>query len=194
MSSPAQDRPVTQLLLQWRAGSQEALDELMPMVYSQLRVLASRLMSSERPGHTMRATALVNEAYLRLVDAEVTWQDRAHFFALSARLMRRILVDHAKANNRQKRGAGAARVTLDEGIMVSAGREAGLMELDEALHKLAEFDQRKAELIELLYFGGLTYEEAAEVLKISPATVHRELKMAKAWLFNELKASQPAAD
>src|SRR5579864_444543 len=177
---------VTQLLQQWSGGNKQALDELMPFVYDQLRKLATNCLRSERPDHTLRATALVNEAYLRLVDADVAWQDRVHFFAVSARLLRRILVDHAKAHNRDKRGGGAEKLTLDEAILVGPQAAGGIVELDEALQRLAVHDQRKSELIELLFFGGLTYDETAAALKISPATVHRELKMAKAWLHQEL--------
>jgi RNA polymerase sigma factor (TIGR02999 family) len=177
---------VTRLLQEWGGGNKAALDELMPVVYDQLRKLASRCLLAERPYHTLRATALVHEAYLRLVDSDVAWQDRVHFFAVSARMLRRILVDHAKANNRQKRGGGAERVTLDEAVLVGPQATGGIVELDEALQRLAAHDQRKSELIELLCFGGLTYDEAAAALKVSPATVHRELKMAKAWLHKEL--------
>jgi RNA polymerase sigma factor (TIGR02999 family) len=180
---------VTRLLQEWGGGNKAALDELMPVVYEQLRKLASRCLRAERPDHTLRATALVNEAYLRLVDADIAWQDRVHFFAVSARLLRRILVDHAKANHRKKRGGGAEKVTLDEALLVGPQATAGIVELDEALQRLAAHDQRKSELIELLCFGGLTYDEAATALKISPATVHRELKMAKAWLHRELTQS-----
>jgi RNA polymerase sigma factor (TIGR02999 family) len=161
----------------------------MPVVYEQLRKLAARCLRAERPDHTLRATALVHEAYLRLVDADVAWQDRVHFFAVSARLLRRILVDHAKANHRQKRGGGAEKVTLDEALLVGPQSSGGIVELDEALQRLAAHDQRKSELIELLCFGGLTYDEAATALKISPATVHRELKLAKAWLHRALTQS-----
>ena len=177
---------VTQLLQQWGGGNKAALDELMPVVYEQLRKLASRCLRAERPDHTLRATALVNEAYLRLVDADIAWQDRVHFFAVSARLLRRILVDHAKAHNRDKRGGGAEKISLDDAVLVGPQTSGGFVELDEALQRLAVHDQRKSALIELLFFGGLTYEETAEALKISPATVHRELKMAKAWLHREL--------
>jgi RNA polymerase sigma factor (TIGR02999 family) len=179
-------RLMTQLLQQWGGGNKAALDELMPVVYEQLRKLASRCLRAERPDHTLRATALVNEAYLRLVDADIAWQDRVHFFAVSARLLRRILVDHAKAHNRDKRGGGAEKISLDDAVLVGPQTSGGIVELDEALQRLAVHDQRKSELIELLFFGGLTYEETAEALKISPATVHRELKMAKAWLHREL--------
>ncbi len=183
---PPDRQRVTRLLQEWGSGDKAALDELMPVVYEQLRKLASRCLRAERPDHTLRATALVHEAYLRLVDADVTWQDRVHFFAVSARLLRRILVDHAKAGNRQKRGGGAEKVTLDEALLVGPQVTGGIVELDEALQRLAAHDPRKSELIELLCFGGLTYDEAAAALKISPATVHRELKMAKAWLHHEL--------
>ncbi len=183
---PVDQQLVTQLLQQWGNGNREALDQLMPVVYEQLRKLASRCLRSERSDHTLRATDLVHEAYIRLVDADVAWQDRVHFYAVSARLLRRILVDHAKSHNRQKRGGGAEKIPLDEAVMVGPENTGGIVELDEALQRLAAQDQRKSELIELLFFGGLTYDEAAAALKVSPATVHRELKMAKAWLHNEL--------
>jgi len=177
---------VTQLLQEWGRGNKDALDQLMPFVYDQLRKLASNCLRSERPDHTLRATALVHEAYVRLVDANVAWQDRVHFFAVSARLLRRILVDHAKARSREKRGGEFDKVPLDEAVLVSPQNEKSIIDLDEALHRLAEQDQRKSDLIELLFFGGLTYDEAAAALQISPATVHRELKLAKAWLYREL--------
>lgn len=183
---PADRQLVTQLLKEWGGGNKAALDELMPVVYQQLRKLASICLRSERPDHTLRATALVHEAYLRLVDADVAWQDRVHFFAVSARLLRRILVDHAKANHRQKRGGGAETISFDEAIMIGPQMPGGIVALDEALQRLAKLDPRKSEIIELLCFGGLTYDEAAAALKISAATVHRELKMAKAWLHREL--------
>ena len=184
--TPTERQQVTRLLKEWGSGKKEALDELMPVVYQQLRKLASICLRSERTNHTLRATALVHEAYLRLVDADVAWQDRVHFFAVSARLLRRILVDHAKANQRQKRGGGAEVIAFDEAVMVGPQTAGGVVELDAALERLAALDQRKSEIIELLCFGGLTYDEAAAALKISPATVHRELKMAKAWLHREL--------
>jgi RNA polymerase sigma-70 factor (ECF subfamily) len=179
---------VTQLLQQWSSGNKQALDELMPVVYEQLRKLASNCLRSERPDHTLRATALVHEAYLRLIDADVAWQDRVHFYAVSARLLRRILVDHAKSHNRQKRGGEFQKVELDEAVIVGPQSDKGIVELDEALQRLAAQDQRKSELIELLFFGGLTYDEAAAALNISPATVHRELTLAKAWLYRDLGA------
>ncbi|HZR57473.1 MAG TPA: sigma-70 family RNA polymerase sigma factor [Terriglobales bacterium] len=177
---------VTRLLQEWGSGNKKALDELMPVVYDQLRKLAANCLRSERPDHTLRATALVHEAYLRLVDSDVTLQDRVHFYAVSARILRRILVDHAKSQNRQKRGGEFEKIPLDESIMISSPADSGVIELDDALKRLAAQDQRKSELIELLFFGGLTYDEAAEALKISPATVHRELTLAKAWLYREL--------
>ena len=177
---------VTQLLKEWGAGSKQALDQLMPLVYDQLRTLAARCLASERPDHTLRATDLVNEAYMRLVHSEPDFNNRVHFFAVAARLLRHILVDHARAQNRQKRGAGAQAITLDEALVVGPSTPAGILELDEALERLAVQDKRKSEVVELLFFGGLTYEETAAALHISPATVHRELKLAKAWLHREL--------
>ncbi len=183
---PPERQLVTQLLQQWGSGNKEALDELMPIVYEQLRKLASKCLRAERPDHTLRATALVNEAYLRLVDADVAWEDRVHFFAVSARLLRRILIDHAKAHKRDKRGGGAEKVELDEAVLVGPQATGDILELDEALQRLSTLDQRKGALVELLFFGGLTYDEAAAAMEISPATVHRELTMAKAWLYREL--------
>jgi len=178
--------PMTQLLRQWSSGDKSALDKLTPVVYDQLHRLASRCLRSERSNHSLCATALIHEAYLRLIDADVAWQDRIHFFAVSARLMRRILVDHAKKNGRQKRGGGAEVIPFDEAIVVGPDSTAGLLELDTALERLAAQDHRKSEIVELLCFGGLTYDETAAALKISPATVHREIKLAKAWLHREL--------
>jgi RNA polymerase sigma factor (TIGR02999 family) len=177
---------VTDLLQQWGNGDKEALDKLMPIVYEQLHKLASNCLRSERPDHTLRATALVHEAYLRLVDSDVTFQDRVHFYAVSARMLRRILVDHAKTKNRQKRGGEFEKIPLDEAIVIGPQADRGIIELDDAMKRLAVQDQRKSDLIELLFFGGLTYDEAAAALKISPATVHRELTLAKAWLYREL--------
>jgi RNA polymerase sigma factor (TIGR02999 family) len=175
-------------LQQWSGGSKEALDQLMPVVYDQLRRLAASYLRSENRDHTLRATALVNEAYVRLVGANVNWQDRVHFFAVSARILRRILVDHAKSNNRQKRGGEFEQIPIDEAILVGPQADKGILELDDALQRLAAQDPRKSELVELLFFGGLTYDEAAAALKISPATVHRELTLAKAWLYRDLAA------
>jgi RNA polymerase sigma factor (TIGR02999 family) len=177
---------VTQLLRQWSSGNKQAMDQLMPVVYDQLRRLAANCLRAERPDHTLRATALVHEAYVRLVDSDVAWEDRVHFFAVSARMLRRILVDHAKSNRRRKRGGEFQKIPLDEALLVGPQSDKGIVELDDALQRLAAQDQRKSELIELLFFGGLTYDEAAAALKISPATVHRELTLAKAWLYREL--------
>jgi RNA polymerase sigma factor (TIGR02999 family) len=183
-------RPFTQLLHQWREGDDSALQQLMPLVYDELRRLAGHYMKSERRSHTLQATALVNEAYIRLVDMDVPWQDRAHFFAIAARLLRRILVDHAKALNRAKRGAGQMLVTLNETLLSPIERGNQIIALDDALQSLASLNQRKAKIIELHYFGGLSYDEMAEALGISTATVHRELRLAKAWLHNELKKDE----
>ena len=178
---------VTQLLLDWRAGKQEALDRLMPVVYDELRRLASRYMRSERSQHTLQATALVNEAYIRMVDMKVSWQDRAHFFAVAARLMRRLLVDHARAHQRAKREGSGEKVSLDDAAEVSYKPASNLVALDEALTELATFDERKSDIVELHYFGGLSNDQVAEALGISRATVQRELRLAKAWLNRELK-------
>ncbi len=159
----------------------------MPLVYDELRRLAAHYMRGERPEHTLQATALVNEAYLRLVDMEVSWQDRAHFFAVASRLMRRLLVDHARAHQRVKRHSDGPKVTFDEALEVSAEPASDVIALDEALTQLAAFDPRKSEIIELHFFGGLGNEEVAEALGISRATVQRELRLAKAWLNHELK-------
>jgi RNA polymerase sigma-70 factor, ECF subfamily len=184
-----EQQAVTRLLHDLSHGDKDAFDKLMPVVYDQLRRLAARCLLSERSAHTLPATALVHEAYMRLVQADVAFEDRVHFYAVSARMMRRILVDHAKTNNRQKRGGGADRIPLDEAIIVGPEAPAGIVELDEALQRLAVHDERKASVVELLFFGGMTYEETAAALKMSPATVHRELKMAKAWLHRELSQS-----
>jgi len=184
MSSPTN---VTQMLLEWRGGNEDALERLMPMVYDELRRLAGHYMKSERKGHTLQATALVNEAYIRLVDMKVSWQDRAHFFAVAARLMRRMLVDHARAHHRAKREGDAVKVTLGEALEVSSGPASNVLAVDEALTRLAEFDPRKSEILELRYFGGLNNEEVAEALNISRATVQRDLRLAKTWLMRELK-------
>lgn len=179
-------KPLTQLLHQWREGDKGALEQLMPMVYEELRRLAGHYMKAERKSHTLQATALVNEAYIRLVDMNVPWQDRAHFFAIAARLLRRILVDHAKTQNRAKRGAGNLKITLDESLLAPLEPDSQIIALDDALQSLASLNPRKAQIVELHFFGGLSYDEMAEALAISPATVHRELKLAKAWLHSEL--------
>ncbi len=181
---------ITRLLRQLAGGDKDAFDGLVPLVYDQLRKLAAHCLSSERPDHTLRATALVHEAYLRLVDSDNNWQDRVHFFAVAARVMRHILVDRARAYNRQKRGAGFQHVALDEAVLVTPERMEDLPALDESLERLAALDERKSKVVELLFFGGLTYDETAAVLAISPATVHRELRMAKAWLHRDLSGKQ----
>lgn len=184
-------KPVTQLLRQWRAGNQQALDQLMPLVYDELHRLASHYMKSERQDHTLQATALVNEAFIRLVDLDVPWQDRTHFFAVAARLLRRILVDHAKSHRRAKRAGGQVKMTLDEVLLPSSEPDKEIIALDDALKSLAAMDERKGQLVELHFFGGLTYDEMAEALGISQATVHRELRLAKAWLYHELRKEAP---
>lgn len=184
--SLSEPESVTGLLQSWGQGNKRALDQLMPLVYDQLHRLAAKCLRGERPNHSLRATALVNEAYLKLVDADVQWQDRVHFFAIAARILRRILVDHAKAHRSGKRGGGVEKLPFDDAVMVGPQSEAGIIELDLAIQRLAAHDMRKSEIIELLCFGGLTYEETAAALNISPATVHRELKMAKAFLHREL--------
>ena len=184
-SSPSQ--AVTKLLLAWSGGEDAALERLVPLVYRELRQIARRYMYGERASHTLQATALVNEAYLRLIDCRrVRWQNRAHFFAISAQLMRRILVDQARARNYQKRGGGQQELTLDEGLVVSPRRGRDIIALDGALEALSANDARKARVVELRFFGGLSVEETAEVLKVSQETVLRDWRMAKAWLAREL--------
>lgn len=184
-----QPQLITRLLQDWSNGDKQALDQLMPLVYDQLRRLASRYLNSERSGHTLRATALVNEAYLKMVNAELSLNDRAHFYAVAARLLRQILVDHARAKGSHKRGAGAEAIPIEEALLVSATPPSGILDLDDSLNRLARQDERKSRLVELIYFGGLTYDEAAAALEISPATVHRELRLAKAWLHRDLSGN-----
>src|SRR5262245_52241266 len=178
---------ITQLLLAWNAGDSQALDRLVPLVHDALRQLAHQRMAGERPGHLRQTTALVNEAYLRLIDASrVRWQNRAHFFAVSAQLMRRILVDVARARKKLKRGGDAIQVSLDEAAAMSQQPSADLIALDEALQTLASFDERKSKVVELRFFGGLSVDETAEVLKVSPITIIRDWNLAKVWLLREL--------
>jgi RNA polymerase sigma factor (TIGR02999 family) len=178
---------VTQLLIDWTNGSEAARDELMPLVYEELRRLAHRHMGRERPGHTLQTSALVNEAYLRLIDQKnVRWQSRAHFFAIAAQIMRRILVDYARSRRYAKRGGGAPRVSLNEAAVASESRSAEVVALDEALKGLAAIDPRKGQIVELRFFGGLSVEETAEVLGVSPGTVMRDWTLAKAWLRKEM--------
>lgn len=178
---------ITGLLQDWRAGNDEALERLTPLVYQELRALAARIFRTESPGHTLQPTALVNEAFQRLIGANVTWQDRTHFYALSARLMRRILVNHAKAKKSAKRGGGALKVTLhDDSAGTDADSDSDVIALDMALEELTKFDRRKAEILELHYFGGLTYVELAELMRLAESTIHQELRTAKAWLRSRL--------
>ncbi len=178
---------VTALLAQWRGGDAEAVDRLLPLVYDELRRLSARYLRREREGHTLQPTALVHEAYLRLVGKDhPQWRGRVHFFAVAAQQMRRILVDHACAHGAVKRGGDATVVTLDEGLVYDRDRAGDLVALDEALQALAEIDERKARIIELRYFAGLTLKEAAEVLGVSTATVNNESRFARAWLHRRL--------
>ncbi len=179
---------VTRYLQDWRAGNESALDQLTPLVYETLRRLARRQMQGEGAGHTLQTTALVHEAYEKLIGMDIDWQDRAHFYRIAARLMRRILVDHARGKRRDKRGGGADRVTLHDHSLQAEQPSLDVLALDEALTRLAEFDERKAQAVELHFFGGLTYAETARALEISEATVDRELRFAKAWLYKELSA------
>jgi len=175
---------VTRLLADWGRGDSSALDKLFPLVHAELRRIAQRQMKQERPGHTLQATALVNEAYMKLAGQEgVEWHDRAHFFAVCSQVMRHILIDHARAHARDKRGGGAIQVSLNEVAVMAAEQAADFIALDEALRTLEKVDQQKGRIIELRYFGGLSIEETAEVLKISPRTVRREWRRAKAWLY-----------
>jgi len=177
---------VSGLLRAWSDGDRAALDRLTPIVYAELHRLARRYMKRERPGHSLQATALVNEAYMRLVDYKgMHWQNRAHFFAVSAQLMRRILVEHARRHNR-KRGGNVRHVSLDDAVTVGGDRDADLVLLDEAMNALAQFDARKAQVVEMRFFGGLSVDETAEVLKVSAVTVMRDWSTAKAWLYREL--------
>jgi RNA polymerase sigma factor (TIGR02999 family) len=188
-------KDVTQLLHAWSQGQDAALEELVPLVHQELRRLARKHMLGERPGHTLQATALVNEAYLRLVNSrKVNWQNRAHFFAISAQLMRRILVDYARARGYQKRGGGVPKVTLDEAWMGPQEKGHDLVALDDALNVLAGVDPRKSKVVELRFFGGLNVEETAEVLKVSPDTVLRDWRLAKAWLAREMRKAGAAGN
>jgi RNA polymerase sigma factor (TIGR02999 family) len=188
MSMPS-SHEVTQLLLAWSDGNQAALEQLTPLVYRELRRLARGYMRQERHDHILQTTALINEAYLRLIDwKDVRWQNRAHFFGVAAQLMRRILVDFARASHQAKRGGAMRQVSLDEAAAVSVERAAEFIALDEALSRLAAIDQRRSRMVELRFFGGLNEEETAEALKVSPRTVRREWSLARAWLYRELQA------
>jgi RNA polymerase sigma factor (TIGR02999 family) len=182
---------VTQLLQAWSVGDEQALGKLIPLVHKELHRLARRYMAGESPGHTLQTTALVNEAYLRLVDVKnVNWQNRAHFFGVSAQLMRRILVDFARSRRSLKRGGQTLTVSLEEGLIVSRARGADVVALDDALKKLAAMDPRRSRVVELRFFGGLSAEEAAEVLKVSAETVLHDWKLAKVWLVRELSVDR----
>jgi RNA polymerase sigma-70 factor, ECF subfamily len=182
---------VTHLLKAWAQGDEVALGRLMPLVQKELHRLAHRYMSRERPDHTLQTTALVNEVYLRLVDiTEVSWQDRAHFFAISARMMRRILTDFARSRHYQKRGGAVLHVSFDEALAVSPEQDAEMVAIDEALVQLNAMDPRKSQVVELRFFGGLSVEETAEVLKVSPETVKRDWKFAKSWLHRALSGDK----
>jgi RNA polymerase sigma factor (TIGR02999 family) len=185
MTAPSEE--VTQLLIAWSNGSQDALDKLMPLVYAELRQMARRYMSRQAPGHTLQTTALIHEAFLKLVDqSEKHFQNRAHFFGVAAQAMRHILVDYARSRHYAKRGGGALTVPLDEAAVVSGERAAELVALDDALEALAKVDPRKSRVVEMRYFGGLSVEETAEVLKVSVDTVMRDWRLAKTWLLREL--------
>ena len=182
---------VTQLLLDWSNGDRAALDNLMPLVYDELHRLAHHYMGRERPGQTLQTTALVNEAYLRLIDQRgVQWQNRAHFFGIASQMMRRILVDHARSRQYAKRGGRARQVSFDEVMAVSEERAAEVVALDDALTALAAIDTRKSEIVEMRFFGGLSIEETAEVLAVSPGTVMRDWTLAKAWLHREISGQK----
>lgn len=185
--TPTTNQSVTQLLMDWRNGNQDALNQLMPLVYDELRGLAKRYISRERDGHTLQTAALVNEAYLRLVEQQgVDWQNRAHFVAIAAQVMRHLLVDHARSKQYAKRGGGSQQVTLNEATAQADEHPIEVLALNEALDRLAAIDRRKSRIVELRYFGGLTSEEVAQVLSVSEITVKREWLKAKAWLFREL--------
>jgi RNA polymerase sigma factor (TIGR02999 family) len=185
---PTSSVDVTRLLQEWSDGDEEALHKLIPLVYEALHSAASRYMAHERPGHTLQATALIHETYLRLVDVrKVKWQSRTHFLAICAQLMRRILIDFARSRASQKRRGAAPHIDLDEALHLSAEPEFDLVALDEALERLARVDERQSKVVELRFFGGLDVKESAEVLKVSPETVMRNWKLAKVWLFRELR-------
>ena len=189
MAQAPNPQNITQLLAEWRDGNQSALDELYPLVYDELHRLARRYMSRERKGHTLQTTALINEAYVRLGGQKVNWANRSHFFAISAQIMRRILIDHARRHAYAKRGGGAQQVSLDEAATVTPDQSTELIRLDEALTSLSEMDQRRSQVVELRYFGGLNNEEIAGGLNVSENTVTRDWNMARAWLYQQLTGS-----
>jgi RNA polymerase sigma factor (TIGR02999 family) len=188
VSEPSKE--ISIILKDWSAGNRDSADVLLSLVYDELRKLAARYLSRERSGHTLQPTALVHEAYMRLVDiSDIKWQDSAHFFAVSANVMRHILVDHARAKQAEKRGGGAQRIALEDAISLSQETDVDVLAVDEALQELATFDELQSRIVELRFFGGLTIEETAHVISKSPATVKREWSMAKAWLHSKLKKS-----
>ena len=184
-------KEISQLLLAWSEGDQAALEQLAPLVHDELRRLAHHYMRGERRGHTLQTSALVNEAYIRLIDwKNARWQNRAHFFAVAANVMRHILVDFARKAQYQKRGGGAQQVEIEEALELSADRSPDLIALDDALGQLARLDQRQSQIVELKFFGGLNYDEIAEVLKVSEGTVRRDWRLAKSWLYRELNKTE----
>jgi RNA polymerase sigma factor (TIGR02999 family) len=185
-----QNHDITHLLTAWSQGDRSALEELTPLLYDELRQLAERCMRGEKDGHTLQPTALVHEAYERLIGVDLQWRSRAHFMGAAAQVMRRILVDHARARNAAKRGVDYSRVSLDDALEIGADSQQLVIELDDALTKLGRFDGLKSQILEMRFFGGLTYEQAAAVLDISPATLDRELRLAKAWLRHELTIAE----
>jgi len=187
-------KDITQLLIDWNTGNRQALDELLPLVYDELRRVAAAHLRRERPGHTLQGTALVHEAYMRLIDqTRIQWQNRAHFMGVAAQMIRRILVDHARAKHSAKRGAGAIALSLDESVEVPGKRDVDLVSLEDSLQDLGRIDPQQARIVELRYFTGLSIEETAEVLGTSPATVKRDWTVARAWLFRELSRRKDAA-
>jgi len=191
MSSSSKE--ITELLVAWGNGNRAALDKLTPLVYDELHRLAHQYMRKERPGHTLQTSALLNEAFVRLVDQrDVQWRNRAHFFGIAAQMMRRILVDYARSRQYAKRGGGGQRVSLDDAMVVSEARAAEVVSLDDALTALADVDQRKSQIVELRFFGGLSIDETAEVLGVSPGTVMRDWTLAKAWLLREINRQDQA--
>ncbi len=183
---------VTQLLRAWQDGDGDAVDRILPLVYDELHRIAHGAMRQESPGHTLQTTALVHEAYVRLVSTDLEWESSGHFLRVAARAMRRILVDHARARKTAKRGGGAPVLVLDslESVVAAESRADDVLALDDALERLFALDERKGRIVELCYFGGLTYDEIADTLGISPATVHRDLRMARAWLYSELREDE----
>ncbi len=190
--APTSTHEVTQLLKAWTTGDEQALEKLTPLVYEQLHRAAQHYMAGQRSGHILQATALVNEVYLQLIDCgQMNWQDRAHFFAMSAHLMRRILIDFARSRGSQKRGGGALQISLDEAPSVGSEPDPNLVALDDALKALAAVDERESKVVELRFFGGLSVKETAEVLKVSEETVQRDWRLAKMWLLREMSKGNP---